>query len=111
MKKSKDDKNVNKIVKHINRDIKNDVFGSRFEIRQYQKTKENGVGYYIYSLLDNKNPKRNYIIPKWLTVWDVRRVIYEELNDFIIHSDFWALEKGQPDLYDVSKDFYLNNRF
>ena len=98
MSKSKIDKKVNKKARNFNKELKEDVFNGRFEVRQYQKTKVDGMHYYLYQLVDNLQPKRNKVVYKWLLgessffMYD----IWNEMNEFIIRSDFWELyRKGE----------------
>ena len=48
MSKTKTDKKVNRKVKEFNKALKKDVFKDRFWVRQYQKTKCDGLNYYLY---------------------------------------------------------------
>lgn len=84
-------KQVNRNAKALNRQIRNDVFGDRFEIRQYQKSRVDGIDYFLYELRDNEQPERNEVIPHWLNYWEICRSqkLFWYMNDFIIHSDFW----------------------
>ena len=53
MSKTKIDKRVNKIAKRINRDLKQDLFGDRFWVKQVSKARgEDGLQYYLYELKD-----------------------------------------------------------
>ena len=106
--KTKVDKKVNKIVKSINRQLKQDVFKDRFWIRQVQKQKnEYGMQFYLFEMRDRLEPNRNSIIAQgW--IWGENRFLvsglYEAINDFIIKSDFWSLYNGS--IYDESMDDY-----
>ena len=108
MKKTKAEKRVNREVRRINRELRSDVFGDRFQVFQYQKAKADGMSYFLYELRDKEQPARNYIIPGWLNEFDFRRKIYEELNDFIVYSNFWS-QYHNNDSYDASNDKYLKN--
>lgn len=86
------DKKVNKTAKNLNRLIQRDVFGKRFEIRQYKKTSRNEIQYYMYQLIDNEQPERNEIIGKWMTGFEIVgfHTLSIEMNNFIVNSDFWS---------------------
>lgn len=91
--KTKVDKKINRLVKKINKDLAADVFGNRFWLRQYRKTKTNdGFQYYLYELCDREQPERNQLIPEW--IWGegifTASNLYLPLNDFIVSSDFWS---------------------
>ena len=93
MSKTKTDKKVNKKVREFNKSLKEDVFENRFWVRQYQKAQLDGVNYYLYELIDELEPNRNRIIREWIrgeSDFFMHR-IFEEMNDFIIKSDFWEL--------------------
>lgn len=85
------DKKVNKTVKKINNQLKVDVFGNRFWIRQYRKSRVDGISYYLYELCDRKQPSRNKIIPGWLDEFEILifHKLDTEINEFIVSSDFW----------------------
>ena len=93
MKKSKDAKALNRLVKKINRDLIADVFNDRFWVRQCQKARVNDIDYFLYELKDRKDPSRDLVISKWITIYDAARILYEELNNFIISSNFWETYK------------------
>ena len=98
MSKTKIDKKVNKKVRNFNKSLKEDVFNGRFWVRQYQKTKYDGLHYYLYELIDNLEPERNRIIRGWMLGESCLFMsdIWDEMNDFIIKSDFWELyRKGK----------------
>ena len=66
MGKTKTDKRVNRIVKRINKELREDVFKDRFYLRQVEKARgECNLQYYLYEMRDQLEPERNYIIP-WL---------------------------------------------
>lgn len=91
--KTKTDKKVNRWIRQFNRELRQDVFKNRFEVRQYQKVRHDGESYYLYQLIDNLQPERNYIIYEWIrggSILSMRR-IWEEMNNFIIYSNFWEL--------------------
>ncbi len=92
MKKSLEDKKVNRMVKRLNKQLREDVFGRRFEVRQYRKSKTpEGIHYYMYQLIDNEQLERNEIT-HWYSSFDllIMNPLYIEMNDFIIKSDFWS---------------------
>ncbi len=84
-------KKVNNYVKNMNRKLHKDIFGSRFEARQLQKSICDGVEFFLYELVDNEQPERNRIVP-WETAYAICRFhrLDVEMNDFIVSSDFWA---------------------
>ena len=93
MAKSLVDKKVNRAVRRLNKELQKDVFGDRFMARQVRKSRgEDGVMYYLYEFLDKECPERNYMYHGWLSEFSVLRMntIWMEMNNFIIHSDFWA---------------------
>ena len=91
MGKTKTDRKVNKKIKAFNRSLRQDVFKDRFWVRQYQKTVVNGSSYYLYELMDREEPDRNRIIYQWIRGESpfFMSEIWEEMNDFIIWSNFW----------------------
>ena len=93
MSKTKTDKKVNKKVREFNKSLKEDVFENRFWVRQYQKALLDGVSYYLYELIDELGSNRNRIIREWIRGESdfFMHKIFEEMNDFIIKSDFWEL--------------------
>lgn len=90
MKKSNDAKKVNRNVRKLNRQLKADVFGDRFEARQFKKSRVGEVEYFMYKLIDHVQPERNIIIP-WETAFSIYRfnAIWIAMNDFIVSSNFW----------------------
>ena len=89
--KTLDAKKVNRNVRRLNRQLRADVFGTRFEARQYRKSKGvDGIEYFMYILIDNEQPERNKIIP-WETAFAIYKFnhIWVEMNNFIVSSDFW----------------------
>ena len=90
MKKTTERKRVNRKVKHINKNIRQDVFKDRFEVRQYRFVRKHGTYYYCYKLIDHKDKSRNKII-WWKSGFEILnfQAIEVELNDFIVTSDFW----------------------
>lgn len=109
MKKSKQAKQVNSIIKKFNRSLQRDVFGNRFYVRQIQKARVDGVDYFRFEMIDNEEPIRNTDIDGWCTVYDAGRKVFEAVNNFIIYSNFWAKWFNDPGRYNEDKDFYKNN--
>jgi len=85
------DKKVNKKVKEFNKALKQDLFKDRFWVRQYQKARVDGSNYYLYELMDRIQPERNQVIREWMRGESpfFMSKIYEEMNNFIVFSDFW----------------------
>ena len=87
------DKKVNRAVKNLNRSLRQDVFGTRFELRQYRKQRgHDGVMYYIYQMIDNEQPSRNTLARGWESGYAIVNFssLWIAMNDFIIQSDFWT---------------------
>lgn len=90
--KTSADKRVNRAMKALNRQLKRDVYGDRFELKMVSK---NGASwsrsYHWYEILlkDNERPERNEIV--WLSETDILVGVglYRKMNDFIVYSDFW----------------------
>ena len=101
-------KKVNKKIRDFNKELKKDVFKDRFWVRQCKKIKVDGLNFYLYELIDNLEPERNYIIPGW--IWDGSTFfvgkIFENMNDFIVKSDFWAIFYNDKDRYKKEIDNY-----
>lgn len=91
MSKTLMDKKVNRIVKKLNKTLKEDVFGTRFELKQYRKSRFNGIEYYLYEFIDNECPERSGIFDDWLAGIGIIyfHSLHTAMNDFIIQSDFW----------------------
>lgn len=92
MAKSLIDKKVNRVAKKLNRQLQQDVFGDRFKVRQVRKTRgSDGIMYYLYELIDNECPERNYMYQGWISEFSMLHMntLWIEMNNFIIHSDFW----------------------
>lgn len=110
MSKNKMDRKVNRIAKRLNRELKADVFGDRFWVRQVAKQRsEEGMQYYLYELCDRLEPNRNSIFScGWL--WGGSQFLvsdfFEQANDFIVKSDFWAKYHGDESRYDIQLDDY-----
>lgn len=88
--KTKADKKVNRIARKLNKQLKEDVFGDRFWVRQVAKVRINGVSFYLYELRDRLEPERNTII-KWENEFELITFnhLAFEMNTFIVESDFW----------------------
>ncbi|MGN0992950.1 MAG: hypothetical protein ACI4PE_03425 [Bacilli bacterium] len=113
MAKNKVDKKINRIAKRLNRELKKDVFGDRFWIKQVarQRGDYEGCFYYLYELKDRLEPNRDTLFSKgW--IWGSSQFLvsefYEEVNDFIVRSDFWSKYHNDPERYDPKQDYYLN---
>lgn len=111
MSKSKTDKKVNRLVRNINKQLKDDVFGDRFWVRQMQKAKVDGMEYYLYEMKDRLEPNRDSIIAEgW--IWGSSHFfvssIYEAMNDFIVRSSFWSKYYDDSSRYDYDLDFYAH---
>ena len=92
MAKTRTDRKVNRKVKQFNKELREDVFKGRFEVRQLEKTRVDGMQYYLYEVRDNHHPERNRIVPwEWGDSIFFMNKIWEEMNDLIITSDFWTL--------------------
>jgi hypothetical protein len=111
MSKTKTDKKVNRIAKKVNKNLKQDLFGDRFWIKQIQKARgEDGLEYYLYELKDRLEPNRDTIFSKGWLWGDSQFLIsdfFGELNDFIVRSDFWAIYHNKPESYNRESDVYL----
>lgn len=90
--KTKADKKVNKIARKLNKQLKEDVFGNRFWVRQVAKARVDSVSFYLYELRDRLEPERNITL-EWES--EFRLITFDHLalkmNTFIIESDFWSL--------------------
>ena len=92
MAKTKTDRKVNRKVKKFNKELREDVFQGRFEVRQLAKTRVDDMQYYLYEVRDNHHPERNRIVPwEWGDSIFFMDKIWREMNDLIITSDFWSL--------------------
>ena len=82
MGKTKMDKKVNRVARQLNRQLTEDVYGSRFQIRQIQKTKGlDNWPYYLYELVDNEQPERNKIIP-WTSGFSISSEVEKPFLSF-----------------------------
>lgn len=114
MSKTKVDKKINKIVRIINRNLKEDVFGDRFWIRQIKKQKSDGMQYYLYEMIDRKHPERNSLVSHgwlWGESFFLSADFYEAINDFIVRSDFWADYYDDPKRYCAEMDDYAHTHY
>lgn len=90
--KTKSDKKVNRSIRSLNKLLKNDVYGDRFELKMVAK---NGVPcdrnyhWYIIVLMDNKYPERKRVIYKNESELLIGNAHFVEMNNFIVNSDFW----------------------
>ena len=90
-------KKVNCRARQLNKQLKQDVFGNRFWIKEVQKQYVNGTHYFMYELRDREQPNRNRIINEWYTEFSLLTFnhLWIEMNNFIITSDFWQKEKNK----------------
>ena len=112
MSKTKVHKKINKIVRIINRNLKEDVFGDRFWIRQIKKQKSDGMQYYLYEMIDRKHPERNSLVSHgwlWGESFFLSADFYEAINDFIVRSDFWAKYQNNENSYNKEMDYYAGD--
>ena len=90
--KTKSAKKINQIVRKLNKQLADDVFGTRFWARQIKKERssDSDLTYYMYELCDRKEPERNKICG-WYSEFELLTFhpLHIEMNDFIITSDFW----------------------
>jgi len=90
MSKNLQERNMHKAIKKFNKSLKYDVFDGRFWVREYKKSRYEGMSYFQFELRDKEQPERNYLIPGWFNSsesWEV----FEEMNNFIITSNFWKI--------------------
>lgn len=86
--KTKADRKVNRIIKKLNKQVREDVFGNRFYAHQLQKARLDGVSYYLYEFVDSEN--KDATLVKWFNEFEMVR-FYEPwrlMNDLIVESDF-----------------------
>ncbi len=88
MGKTLSERNMHRKIKAFNKYLERDVFGNRFWIREYQKSRYEGMSYFLYELRDREDPSRNHVIMGWFNEYEFWKV-FEEMNEFIITSDFW----------------------
>lgn len=101
------ERKVNREVRHFNKVLEKDVFGKRFTVHQVRKSRSEGMTWFLYELIDNEQPERNYLIPGWLNEFDYMRRIWEEMNNFIVYSNFWSIYHNKPESYKKENDKYL----
>ena len=93
MAKSLIDKKVNRAVRRLNRELQKMFLEDRFMARQVRKTRgRRWINVlFLYEFLDKECPERNYMYHGWLSEYNViiMNTIWMEMNNFIIHSDFW----------------------
>lgn len=96
MKKSNDDKKINRIARELNEQLAHDVFKDRFTVHQLKKVRgtKYEIPHYLYELRDKAQPERNRLIG-WVNVYSGRRILFLQMNDFIIESDFWEKQNNQ----------------
>ena len=75
-------------IREFNKSLEKDVFGKRFWIREYQKSRDGNMSYFLYELKDREDPNRDQVIRGWFNEFEYWKV-FEEMNNFIITSDFW----------------------
>lgn len=86
-------KRVNRRARQLNKQLKQDVFGNRFWVKEIQKQYNDRIHYFLYELRDRKCPERNRIVKDgWLTEFSLLNFnnLWIDMNDFIVTSDFWA---------------------
>lgn len=93
--KSKNAKRVNKKIRQINKQLKEDVFGNRFELRQVAKQFSDGIEIFLYEMIDNLQPERTCYCSQWYSAFDICNFnnIDIDINNFIVKSNFWATYK------------------
>lgn len=89
--KSNDAKRVNRRIRQLNKQLKEDVFGNRFELRQVKKAFGDGIELFLYEMRDNLQPERNCYCSQWYSAFDICKFnnIDIDINNFIVKSDFW----------------------
>jgi hypothetical protein len=87
-------KKVNNRAKQLNKQLKQDIFGTRFWIKEVQKSYKDNIHYFLYELRDREQPERNEIIG-WFSEFELLTFcnLWLKMNDFIITSDFWQKQK------------------
>lgn len=94
MSKTLGEKKMHRKIKTFNKSLEKDVFGNRFWIREYQKTRCEGMSYFLYELRDREDSSRDHIIRGWFNEYEFWK-IFEEMNEFIITSNFWEKYKNK----------------
>lgn len=91
---------MNKRIRTLNNQLKNDVFGDRFYCRSTMMdiaTYFDGSWtlYYDLEFIDRKTgeTRKLYLISDWSFIHSWK--IFEMMNDLIINSDFWDCYKKQ----------------
>ena len=87
-------KKVNKKVRQLNKQLKQDVFGTRFWVKEINKQYKDNIHYFQYELRDREQPERNNITG-WYSEFELLtfRDLWLKMNDFIVTSDFWQKQK------------------
>ena len=90
-------KEVNKIIRSLNKELKEDCFAGRFKILQSLRIDHHieddyYTSIYRFTFIDKEHPERN--VDKWIDTYSMFSFKYELLtfaNDCIVESDFWNL--------------------
>lgn len=108
MAKTKIDRKINRVVRKINKDLREDLFGNRFWIQQVKKSRdEDGLQYYLYMMRDRLEPNRDaYIGWIWGGSMFLASDFYKPINDFIVKSDFWSKYFNDETRYNRKLDTY-----
>ena len=88
MSKTLEAKKVNRMIKKLNRSLQKDVYGDRFYCWQIQKSFADGIELFRFKLTDKEQPERN-CETRWFNIYEVEWKVWNEMNDFIVFSDFW----------------------
>lgn len=90
MKKTNMDKKVNRNIKRLNKQLREDVFKDRFEARQVKKSRYGDINFYQYLLIDHEQPERNEL-SDWMNGIEITMFneVWIKMNKFIVTSDFW----------------------
>lgn len=89
-------KQINNIIRTINKEVIDDCFAGRFQILQIDRLDRHAGGDDYYSscygirLIDHEQPHRN--IEKWYnadSLFSFRYSLFDDFNNFIVMSDFW----------------------
>lgn len=105
--KKKIRRQVNKIVRMLNRGMRNDVFKDRFSIsikdRQIRPYSDNSGwdANFLIEFCDKEQPERNYSY--WFNIHSIvysgmfagGRHLDSDLNNFIVKSDFWEKYRNE----------------
>lgn len=110
MAKTKQDKKINRIARELNKELEKDLFKDRFWVHQVKKSKGvDDLQYYLYELCDRLEPERNSIFNcGWLWGGSIflKSDFFEQMNDFIVKSDFWAKYWNDESRYNRELDTY-----